>query len=424
MEGHFRKLGVFVVVLLFTATFAIAQGIVTGSVSGAVQDPQGAMVSGATVTAKNLGTNQEFKIQTNTSGQYTLRGLPPGTYNVTIEAPNFRSAQITNTVVAVGRDSALGTTQLAVGAPTETVNVEGTAPLVESTTSQISTTFEAKKVSALPLGGSLDDVALFVPGVVATGNNDFSNTNGAGLSSNGQRGRSNNFQIDGQSNNDNSVAGPSIFFANQDALSEGQVITNYSAEYGRNMGSVVNYVTKSGTNAFHGSAFEIYRGSVFDSLTNAEKSPLFGFCLAGQTPAADGCNAIEVTKYVDNRFGGAVGGPIWKDRVWFYASSNEGRIRRGGSPSSSNPRITPTPNGINQLKALFPNSPGVQALAAIGPAAISAGKPTFSNLTTRTISSGAVSGPVEFGTITRFLVRATDDHESTGRVDAQITSKD
>ena len=90
---------------------------------------------------------------------------------------------------------------------------------------------------------------------------NFSNTNGAGFSANGERGRSNNFEIDGQSNNDNSIAGPQVFFSNQDAIQEIEVISNnFSAQYGRNMGTVVNYVTKNGTNRFHGSAFEMYTG--------------------------------------------------------------------------------------------------------------------------------------------------------------------
>ena len=101
----------------------------------------------------------------------------------------------------------------------------------------------------LPTGGGFDELALLVPGVVSTRGDNFSNTNGAGISSNGQRGRNNNFEIDGQSNNDNSVAGPQVFFQNQDAIAEVQVITNnFSAQYGRDAGSVVNYITKSGTN--------------------------------------------------------------------------------------------------------------------------------------------------------------------------------
>ena len=110
---------------------------------------------------------------------------------------------------------------------------------------------------------------------------DFENNNGAELSINGQRGRSNNYQIDGQNNNDNTIGGSSFFFGNQDAIAELQVVTNYDAEYGRNMGGVVNYVTKNGTNAFHGTGFEFWQGDHFDSLQNQEKKLRLRFLRSG-----------------------------------------------------------------------------------------------------------------------------------------------
>ncbi len=159
--------------------------------------------------------------------------------------------------------------------------MEGTAPLIEATTDQISETFSTEKVASLPMGNTFDSLALFLPGVVTVGDASFSNNNGAEMSVNGLRARANNFQIDGQSNNDNSIAGPSIFFGNQDAISELQVVTNYDAQFGRNTGAVINYVTKSGTNQFHGTAYEFWQGSTFDSLENNEKNPVLGFCLPG-----------------------------------------------------------------------------------------------------------------------------------------------
>ena len=101
---------------------------------------------------------------------------------------------------------------------------------------------------------------LFAPGVATAGSGGFSNNNGAELSINGQRARSNNYQLDGQNNNDNTIGGPSIFFGNQDTIAELQVVTNFDAEYGRNMGGVVNYITKAGTNAFHGTGYRILAG--------------------------------------------------------------------------------------------------------------------------------------------------------------------
>ena len=313
-----------------------------------------------------------------------------------------------------------------IGSTNETVTVEGVAPIIESTTQQITNTFESKKVQEIPLGNSLDSFALFVPGVATAGDASFSNTNGAELAVNGQRARSNNYQIDGQTNNDNSVGGPSIFFGNQDAIAELQIVTNYSAEYGRNMGAVVNYVTKSGTNVYHGTAYEFWQGSKFDSLSNQEKSSVFGFCNPGQVSSnANPCTPVgPPSLFVDNRFGGTIGGPIVKDKMWFFGSTNFERQRTAGSPSSSGPLITPTPNGMQQLEAAFPNNPAVLALSTMGPTAVKAGNPTFSDLQTITVSDGVTSAPVEFGQITRFVPAPFNDYEATGRVDFKLGPRD
>lgn len=412
-----------VLAVIFCATFAIAQGIVTGTISGTVEDPQGAVLTGAKVTAKHLATNREFDTVTGAGGTFSLRNLPPGAYDVKVEAPNFRAYNAKGVGVNVGTETSLGTFKMEVGAASETVTVEGTAPLVESTTQEITNTFEAKKAQELPVGNALDSLALFVPGVATAGDASFSNNNGAELAVNGQRARSNNYQIDGQANNDNSVGGPSIFFGNQDAIAELQIVTNYSAAYGRNLGAVVNYVTKSGTNDFHGSGYEFYQGSLFDSLRNQDKNPVFGFCVPGENPG-DGCTVPKVSRFVDNRFGGTVGGPILKDKMWFFGSTNFERQRTGGSPSSSAPLITPTPTGIQQLQSAFSGNPAVNALATIGPTAVSGGAPTFGNLQTIVVSDGSTSAPVEFGEITRFVPAPFNDYEATGRVDVKVTSKD
>ncbi len=429
-------------VLVFSASFAFAQGIVTGSISGTVQDPQGAVVSGAKVTAKQLDTNREYTGETNATGGFSLRVLPPGQYSVKIEAKTFRALESHGITVAVGNDTTLGTVKLELGSSAETVSVEGTAPIIETTTDQISNTFDSKQAQSLPIGNNFDTLALFLPGVAPVGDASFSNTNGESFSANGMRGRANNFQIDGQNNNDNSIAGPSIFFGNQDAIQELQVITNYSAEYGRNMGSVVNYITKSGTNQFHGTGYEFWQGNTFSSMTNDEKSPVFGFCAQGQvSTVVNPCTHPVVPQFVDNRFGGTVGGPIIKDKLWFFGSTNFERQRAGGSPSTSG-GLVPTPNGVQQLITAFPNSPAGPLEAAIGPAAITTqGNPTFSGiqnvpitdqidpntgLAFDCVAAPASPGctPIEFGSITRFVPSPLNDYEATGRIDVKVTSKD
>src|SRR5579863_4481881 len=426
---------------VFASTVVLAQGIVTGSISAVVQDPQGAVVVGARVSARHLATNREFKTETNSAGLLALRDLPPGPYSVRIEARSFSPYEASNLSVEVGKDTALAVVKLQLGSATETVNVETAPPLVESTTDQISETFSAEKVSSLPVGNSFDSLALFIPGVATAGDASFSNNNGAEISVNGERARANNFQIDGQSNNDNSIAGPSIAFGNQDAIAEVQVVTNYDAEFGRNTGAVVNYVTKAGTNQFHGTGYEFWQGSIFDSLENQEKSPLFGFCPAGVSPST-GCTTPKVPGFVDNRFGGSVGGPIKKDKIWFFGSSNIERQRFAGSPSSSAPNLVPTPTGVTQLQTAFPGSPIGLVESTIGPNAVTAGNPSFSNvqnvLVTNQIDpatevafpcpagSSGTNGctPVQFGQISRFVPSPFNDYEATGRVDFKLSNKD
>src|SRR5580765_7033549 len=274
---------------LFLVVPAFSQGIATGSLSGTVIDPSAAIIPGAKVTVLSKATNQASIVDTNELGFFAVRSLPPGIYKVTVESKNFHTLVLQSVEITVGHDTALGGLKMDLGAVGETVTVEGGTPLIETGTSQVTTSFSTQQVADLPLSGSFDALAMYVPGVADSGDNSFSNSNGASFSSNGLRGRWNDFQRDAQANNVNSVAGPSICRGNQDALEEVSVITNdFGVEYGRASGSVVNYVTKSGSNNFHGSGFEYYEGSFADSHANEEVNPVFGFCAPGvvSTPTA------------------------------------------------------------------------------------------------------------------------------------------
>jgi outer membrane receptor protein involved in Fe transport len=394
---------------VLSCQLAYGQGIATGSISGTVTDPSGAVVPGAKVTAQQTSTNRVFNTVTNSEGIINLPALPIGTYVLKIEAARFKNYESSGLGVEVGKNTALGIVHLELGEASETVTVEGTAPLLQTESAQVTNTFSSEKVQDLPVGNTFDSLSLFVPGVATAGDASFGNNNGAELSVNGQRARSNNFELDGQSNNDNSISGPMVFFGNQDTIAEVQVITNFDAEYGRNMGAVVNYVTKSGTNQFHGSAYEFWQGDHFDSLENQE-------ILAGLTVPP---------QFVDNRFGGTVGGPIKKDRIWFFGSANLERQRTGGLPSSSTPGIVPTPAGMQALEAAFPNSPGVALLAAVGPESVSAGNPVYTDVGAPiSVTDGVTTAPIQFGTVTRFIPSPFNDYEATGRVDFKITDKD
>lgn len=415
----------FLAMALFATELAFGQGITTGSVTGTVQDSQERVITGAAITAVQNETNTTYTGKTNSVGSFELRGLPVGTYTVTIESAGFSKTQIKGVATNAGRATSLGTQTLGITSSTESVTVEASAPILQTDTMQIGESFQTKKLADLPVGNGLDIVTLYTPGVVPAGDSGFSNQGGAQFAANGQRARDNNFQLDGQSNNDTSIGGPVIFFGNQDAVEEIQVLTNYSAEYGRNTGTVVNYIMKSGTNGYHGSAFEIYNGNWLDSLANQDKSPLFGICPKGvaagtATAFAGACTTPVVPRNVDNRYGGTFGGPILKDKLWFFGSTNIEPIRTGPTLASSGGTLTPTSNGLATLAAAFPGNAAVAALKAIGPLAVTKGTLTLGAPQTQLVNGV----PVEFATVNRNVDALSNDHEASGRIDYQLGQND
>jgi len=406
--------------LVLSTTLALGQGIVAGSIAGTVVDPQKAVVVGAKVTAKNLATGVEFKTTSNEAGLFSLRSVPIGTYRVTVEAPNFRKLELDDVTVSTGVASDVGALALALGSAAETITVEGAAPLIETTTAQGGATFSSANASELPLNGGFDQLVLFTPGVVTSGQLGglFPNSNGASFASNGQRERSNSFQIDGQFNNDTVVTGPAIFFTNQDALQEVQVVTNnFGVEYGRTSGATVNYVTKSGTNNFHGSGFEYYTGNWADSLTHQERM----------------ADPPTVARYTENRWGGTIGGPILPNKIFFFSSYLQDTAKGSSSPSVTT-LLTPVPGptGLGQLATCYPGNPGVAALQAVGPFSVAQGNPTVFTDPTHPIqtlnlgggSTGLAACNVQFGGVSRNLPAIANDYEAVARVDFVLSPKD
>lgn len=430
------RIGKFLVTICLLSSLVgvkvMAQGIVTGYITGTVVDQQGAVVPNASVVATQNATNARFTVTTLANGVFEVRNLPPGAYTVAISAPGFSAVKLENIQVAVGSETALKNQTLSVGANQTVVTVESTAtPLLSTTQAQISTEFTPQQIVSLPVNQGFDTLALTAqPGVAGAHDAMFANSSGSygysGLSVNGERGRSVNFEIDGQNNNDNSVTGPQFFFQNGEALQEFQVVTGvYGAQYGRSTGAVVNYVTKSGTNSFHGSGFEFYTGSFLRSLTNSQKNPLFGFCASGQD-ASSGCTPVTVPRYVENQYGGTLGGPIIKDKLWFFGSTFWDPINEGAAPASSGTSLTPTPNGLTQLQTAFPGNPGVTALNQFGPFAIKSGNPIVvpGSTEVRTVTDGTTSAPVEFGAVQRFQPAQQTSQQHLGRLDWQPTTKD
>lgn len=420
---------------LIPAIFSIAlccmsirgQGIITGSISGSVTDPSGAVVPHATVTVTSENNGTTYHGVSNNEGLIVIPAVPIGSYTVVLKAAGFGGVTISHVQIVAGNATSIGRQTLQLAASTQTVEVEaGAAQLLNTDTAQSETLIESTQLQTLPVNGAFDNVTLMVPGVVQTHMDNFSNTNGANFSVNGQRGRANNSEIDGQSNNDDSIGGPSFFFSNQDAIQEIQVITNnFSAQYGRNMGSVVNYITKSGTNAFHGSAFEMYTGSFLSSLTQYQKDPQFGFCSPGVSPST-GCTAVFVPRFGQNNYGGTFGGPILKDRLFFFGGTFWTHQYQSGTTDTSGGTVFPDPTGLSELKAAFPNNPGVTALVSQGPYAITSGNPTplAGTASIVPVTDGNIIANIEVAQYKRTLQQQTLDQEELGRLDYAMTSRD
>jgi hypothetical protein len=366
MTLSFRGIGIFLsalVLIYLAATPASFAQVSTGSASGTVLDAQGALVADAQLALTNTQTNGEYKTVSDGNGAFRFTLLPPGTYHLQVSKTGFRTLDMNNIPVRVGADTSIGFITLDVGSVSQSIEVTNAPPEIESTQSQISTTMTDSTISAFPgilENQGLDFLALTVPGVVNNRDLGMANANGVGFAVNGLRGRNNDQQVDGQNNNDNSIGGPALFVSDSEFVSEYQLTTsNFGAEYGRNSGSVVNVVTKSGTNDYHGSLYGTENNQRLDTLTNTQKA--FE-------------NLTSVPVFNDLFVGGTIGGPIIKDKLFFFGGDNAEIIN--SSTVYGTGLLTPTPAGVATLASCFPGSAGVTALENYGPYAVKAGGPT------------------------------------------------
>lgn len=406
---------------------AYGQGIITGALTGFIQDSSGAVIPNVPIVAVNNSTSAAFKTATGGDGTFTLRDLPIGDYTVSIVSPaGFGKATVRDVRVVAGITTSIGNQKLQTGSTTETVQVAASsASLLDTTTSEGSATIEAKTLQELPVYGGFDTTTLLVPGIVSTHANGFAQSNGIDYSSNGLRSRSNNAELDGQANNDLLITGPQIYFSNPDALQEIQVISNnFSAQYGRNAGSIVNYITRTGTNQFHGSGFEFYTGTWLSSLTAGQKGPQFGYCPPGVSPST-GCTHPDVPAFTENAYGGTLGGPILKDKLFFFGSTWWVRTFQGATRYTSGGTLFPDANGLAELQSAFPNNPGMQELVYQGPFAYKAGNPqSFGPTSLVNVTDGNITVPIETAQVARSVANIDLDQEQMGRLDYQPTSQD
>lgn len=305
--------GAALLLTLLRMTTASAQTF-RGSILGTVTDTSGASVSGATVTVHNVDTGVDRITNTTTDGSYLLPELPFGTYDVTAEMKGFQRAKVTGVTVSVAAerrvDIALKPGQL----NQQVVVTAESVPVVETSSDTLGGSFESNAVESLPINGrDYTKMLILVPGAAGEPNGGGDSPGSYGqFSVNGSRGRANNYLLDGTDMNDGyrnlpainqgGVFGTPGTILPEDSIQELSILSNTEAEYGRNSGSVVNIITKSGTNQFHGSAFEDFRNAVLNARNF--------FNAVGQPKDA----------FRNNQFGGTIGGPIARNKLFFYGS--------------------------------------------------------------------------------------------------------
>jgi len=304
--------------ILLVASPLFASGP-TGTITGTITDPSGAVVPKARVIVRNEGTNATRDAETNEDGDYTVALLPPGRYRVAVESAGFRRSVFHGVSVDVDQTVRLDFA-LRVGAITEEVSVTETPPIVQTDTSTLGQVVNNRMVQELPLNErDFLSFALLAPGSQLPAEGSENSTEGGALSVNGAREQSNNFLLDGVDNNDpyinQYVALPSI-----DAIQEFKVqSSDYSAEFGHAGGAQVNVILKSGTNLLHGSLFEFFRNRNMDAKNYFDAPD----CTASSVPGTCG----DIPRFDRNQFGGTFGGPLRKDKTFFFLAY-EGLRRR------------------------------------------------------------------------------------------------
>ena len=305
---------------------------VTAAITGSVVDPSAAPIRGATVEAKDMERGTVYSAQTNDAGVFNILRIPVGTYQVTATATGFDSAKYPPFTLVLNQTARLSF-QMKVGKVTETVEVTGTAPVLQTEDAKVSTIFDSNTVSGLALTTrNYIQLTLLSPGVVTTDPStmNYGSQTAEGAVSgggrpyiNGNREEDNNFLLDGVDNNQASdnLTG---YMPSPDAIDEFNLISqNASAEFGNYAGGIINATIKSGTNSFHGDVFEFFRNDYFNA-NKWENSPYVSGVTGG----------IPTPKVRWNMFGGTVGGPIIKNKLFFFADYQGGRLDHPTSAST------------------------------------------------------------------------------------------
>jgi len=416
------------IILMLTTGPLFSQTTSRGTVVGTVADQSGAVVPNAMVTLLEKATNLKREATSNQDGLYRFDSVLLGDFIVSVQASGFAEAKADVTVTSTGvtpRDF-----HLKPGTSTTEVTVEGDSSTVQLQTedSVRGGSIDSRSLANLPIVGQNSlNLMLILPGVVKT---NLSGSLDSGIGSvNGARARSNNFMIDGGNNNDISVAGPAFTLTNNDAIQEVSVQTsNFSAEFGRSGGAVINQITKSGSNTLHGTLAEVYRSELFNASSPAQRATYFTSIAGGKNP-----DPLKST-FKENIPAFTFGGPVYiphiydgRDKTFFFAAGQWDRFSSGAAQASF---TTPTAAGIATLQPLAATCPNVALfLSIMGQQAAPAKTGSVSIALPATLASTSCAGgaragqSVDFGTVTRSVPQLFLDNNHQIRIDHIVSSK-
>jgi hypothetical protein len=375
-----------------------------GTLAGTVTDPKGGAVPNATVAAKDEQGAETRSVSTNAAGEYRIEGLTPSTYTLTVTAPGFSVTAIKNIAVAGSVITSMNP-ELEIGQVTQTVEVFSNELTVQTESGEISKTVSTVEVQNIPLS-TLNPVqlALTQPGITKPADReDF--TNGVGFSVNGLRPRANNFLLDGFDNNDYGIAGQALQPSNPEAVQEVTFLTNsYAPEFGRGGGSVTNVIYKNGNNQYHGAAWERYSGAVLNAIKSEEHQ-------LGYT---------SVPNFVENVFGFDAGGPVKKNKLFLFGTSQWDLDHYS---ESGNPLLIPTAAGVAALNSLN-NANANLLVQSLGGLVAPSGSSSVNNINIGNRPGCGSPCLVQIGNVIRTPKAISDSYEYVVRGDYVATDRD
>ena len=351
LRGFITFLSIAFVLLALVATAPMSAQVISGDIVGTILDKTGATVPGASVEAVNVATGVRYPTTAEASGEYRINNLPVGVYNVTASSANFAATTVNGFRVELNKTTTLQITLEIKGAVTS-IEVSGQAAALDTTTAQIQSTFEGKELADLPnvsTGSGVLNLSLLSSGVASSGGVGV----GSGPSVGGQRPRNNNFEIEGVDNNNKGVTGPLVTIPN-DAVAEFSLLQNqFSPEFGHSSGGQFNTVIKSGTNAFHGVAYLYNENRDYNALDTLAAAGGVGSGPECATNGGSFCHSPGA-RFDNNRIGGSIGGPVIKNKLFFFFNGEYEPLGTAGIPAGG---CAPDAAGFAQING----TPGLSA---------------------------------------------------------------